>query len=110
MIIFFSFVYNTANMPLKRPVRNVSQIQIRRLNDVVSIWSVDTRFSPDVYYINTTLVFYARTAVWTPGLTYYVTLAEGVATSDQACGAEAGSFGSKNDVYLSFNSALFFLW
>lgn len=89
------FLSDTANVPLKRPVRNGSQIRIQRSDNGNWAWWADCRFSPDVYYINNTIVFYARTATWVPGLTYYITLTEGVATSDQACGVESGTLWSK---------------
>lgn len=80
-------------MPLKRPTRNGIRIVILYPNGTW-FWSIDCRYSPDVFYLNSTIVFYTRGVTWNIGQTYYIYLYEGVATSDQACGVQAPAFGS----------------
>ena len=76
-------------------MKNGSQIRIYLESNSSLVWWVDSRYSPDVYYINTTLVFYVRNYRWTPGETYYIILLQGVATADQYCGMESPGFGSE---------------
>lgn len=44
------------------------------------------------------MVFYVRYP-WTPGMSYYVVLLEGVATADQYCGMENPAYWSKIFLY-----------
>ncbi len=84
-----------ANVPIKRPTRNGSQIRIYVASNSTLVWWVDSRYSPDVYYINNTLVFYVRNYQWTLGETYCITLLEGVGTADQYCGMESPGYGGE---------------
>ncbi len=56
------------------------------------MWWIDTKTSSDVFYINSTIVFYVRNFQWTLGETYCVVLLEGVATADQYCGLESPTY------------------
>jgi hypothetical protein len=90
--MMFSFI---ANVAIKRPTRNGSQIRIYIASNSTLVWSVDCRYSPDVFYNNNTFFFYVRNYRWTLGETYFVTFLEGVATADQYCGMESPAFGSE---------------
>jgi hypothetical protein len=84
-----------ATLPLRRTTLNGTDITIIRLDTGLPVYSIDCKYSPDVYFINTTLVFFVTNPPWILGKTYYITLSQGVATANQYCGLEAGSFGSK---------------
>ena len=93
-------------MPLKRPVKSGSQIRIYILSTSTLVWWIDTRYSPDVFYVNNTLIFYVRNFQWTLDETYFVYLLEGVATSDQYCGIESPTFGGEY-FEIEFSSSIF---
>jgi hypothetical protein len=92
MKLFFYFI---ANLPLRRTTINSTYIYIYRFTDVnFTTWttakSIDTKSYPEIFFINTTLVFFVPNPSWTPGATYFVYLSQGVATSDTYCGIESG--------------------
>ncbi|CAF4199097.1 unnamed protein product, partial [Rotaria sp. Silwood2] len=78
------------SLPLRRTRLNGTYIYIYRMGYGNPVYTIDCKYSPDVYFINTTMVFFIQNPSWTLGATYYVTMTEGVATADQYCGVEAG--------------------
>jgi len=74
---------------------NSTDIVIRRLDTNAAVYTIDCKYSPDVYFLNRTLVFFVTKPSWILGMTYYITMSQGVFTANQYCGLEAGSFGSK---------------
>ncbi len=75
---------------------NSTYIYINRLDTGANVQTIDCRYSPDVYFLNTTLVFFLSKPKWVLGVTYYITMTQGVGTAAYLdCGTEAGSFGSK---------------
>ena len=80
---------------MRRTVRNQTYILIYQLSNNALVYYIDCKYSPDVYFLNTTIVFFVRGIVWTLGMTYYVAATEGVVTADQYCGTESGGFGGK---------------
>ncbi len=66
-------------------------IRIYRLNPNALNRQIDIKNSPDVFFLNNTLVFYVTNPTWTLGQTYYITMTEGVGTADRYCGTEYGA-------------------
>ena len=84
-----------ASLPLRRTIANATLIQIFNLNNNALVAKIDCKYSPDLYILNTTLVFFVPNPPWVLGVTYYITMSDGVATADQYCGTEANGFTSK---------------
>jgi hypothetical protein len=78
---------------MKRTIRNQTFIYIRQTTNNLVVVQIDCKYSPDVYFLNMTLVFFVRSPPWIIGMTYYVQVTEGVVTADRFCGTEAGGFG-----------------
>lgn len=88
--------YCVASLPLTRTMLNSTDITIYRLDNYQNVYQIDCRYSPDVYFINRTLVFFVRNPPWVLGVTYYITMTDGVATAANLyCGTEASGFGGK---------------
>ncbi|CAF1506083.1 unnamed protein product, partial [Rotaria sordida] len=90
-------------LPLRRTRLNGTYIDIYQLNTYALFHRLDCKYSPDVYFINKTLIFFIHNPSWVLGATYYIVMTEGVATADQYCGVEAGSF-------YGYNSWRFTIW
>ncbi len=80
---------------MRRTTINGTYISIYRLDTNAFVYRIDTKYSPDVYFINNTLVFFVTTPPWILGVTYYITMSQGVATANLYCGLENGGFGGK---------------
>ena len=88
--------YFTASVPLRRTLLNGTYITIRRLNNNAIVRQIDCKYSPDVYFQNTTLIFFVPNPTWILGVTYYIQMSQGVATAAyQYCGTEAAGFTGK---------------
>ncbi|CAF3417532.1 unnamed protein product, partial [Rotaria sp. Silwood2] len=79
-------------LPLRRTKLAGTYISIYPMDYGSLTYTIDCKYSPDVYFLNKTIVFFIQNPSWTLGATYYVAMTEGVATADQYCGVEAGSF------------------
>ncbi|CAF3937018.1 unnamed protein product [Rotaria sordida] len=96
-----------ATTSLRRTIRSGTYIDIYQLNNNALFRRLDCKYSPDVYFINSTIVFFIHNPSWSLGVTYFITMTDGVATSDQYCGVEAAGF--SNNRYWRFtiwNSAM----
>jgi len=80
---------------LRRTTLNGTYILIRRLDTNAIVYQIDTKYSPDVYFLNTTLVFFVTSPPWILGVTYYIEMPQGVATADIYCGLENGGLYGK---------------
>ena len=89
-----SYVF-IASFSLKRTILNQTYIRIYRFDNNAQVYLIDCKYSPDIYFINNTLVFYVRNPPWIAGLTYFITSTDGVATADRYCGIEGNGFGNK---------------
>lgn len=78
---------------MKRTVRNQTYIYIRQVTNNAIVATIDCKYSPDIYFLNTTIVFFVRSPPWVIGMNYYVQVTEGVVTADRFCGTESGGFG-----------------
>lgn len=94
-----------APSPLRRTTMENTFIYIRRRDTGSTIYTIDCKTSPDVYFINKTIVFFVPSTYWTPGRTYYVSMTEGVATADQYCGIEGDGYPNSNS---SFEMCIYF--
>lgn len=89
--------YFIASLPLRRTTLNSTFIFIRRLDNGTVVRQIDCKYSPDVYFQNTTLIFFVPNPPWILGVTYYITMSQGVATAAYLfCGTEAGGFTGKS--------------
>ncbi len=80
-----------------RTMLNSTFITIYRLDNYQNVYQIDCRYSPDVYFINSTLIFFVRSPPWVLGVTYFITMTDGVATAANLyCGTEASGFGGNN--------------
>ncbi|CAF4718722.1 unnamed protein product, partial [Rotaria sp. Silwood2] len=94
-------------LPLRRTKLAGTYIRIYQMGYGSPAYTIDCKYSPDVYFLNKTIVFFIQNPSWTLGATYYISMTDGVATADQYCGVEAG--GISNSVYWRFtiwNSAV----
>ena len=78
-------------MPLRRTRLSSTYIYINQIGGG-TVYYIDCRYSPDVYFLNNTIVFFVPSSTWTLGMTYYVTMTDGVATADEYCGVEASGY------------------
>lgn len=79
-------------MPLKRTTKNNTFIRIYTTAGTL-IRLIDTKYSGDVFFMNTTLIFYVRNPPWVLGTSYAITLDQGVITANNTCGTEQGGLG-----------------
>ena len=70
-------------------------IRIYNVPSNTLVYIIDTRTSPDVFFLNTTLQFYVRNPPWTLGASYYVAFDQGVITANNTCATESSGFGGK---------------
>ncbi len=85
------YLFFIATLPLKRTRLNGTYIYINQVGGG-TVYTIDCKYSPDVYFLNTTLVFFVVNPPWVLGVSYYVTMTAGVATADYYCGTESGGF------------------
>ncbi len=88
-------VYFSATLPLKRTVLNGTDIIIYRTNPQSAVYTIDVKYSGDVFFENQTLVFFVKNPPWIPGVTYFVYASQGVGTADMSCGLEDGGFSNE---------------
>lgn len=87
-------LFLAANMPLKRTIRSGVSIRIYD-NSIGQVRSIDTRTSGDVFFSNTTLIFYVRNPPWVLGRTYRIEFDQGVITANNTCNTESNGFSGK---------------
>lgn len=98
---FISFHhFLSANMPLKRTIKNGTYIRIYNSSGS-QVRAIDTKYSPDVFFLNTTLIFYVRNPPWVLGVSYFVNLDQGVLTANNTCGTESGGLGGNEPLFRS---------
>jgi hypothetical protein len=87
------YLFFIATLPLKRTRLDGTYIYIYQQGGSGNpVYTIDCKYSPDVYFLNTTIVFFVVDPPWVLGVTYFIHMTEGVATADYYCGTEAGSF------------------
>ena len=88
-----------ASFPLRRTTMENTFIHINQKlpSFTTTIYTINCKTSPDVYFIDRTIVFFVPSIIWTLGSTYTVSMTEGVATEDQYCGLEADDYSGKRN-------------
>jgi hypothetical protein len=64
-------------------------------NPLGLVYTIDVKYSPNVFFLNETLVFYVTNPPWILGVTYTISMTQGVGTADLYCGTEYAGFGIK---------------